>query len=434
MKAALWLVALFGVAVASALLLGGNQSTVTLFWPPHRIDVSFNLVLMVLLVSFVAVHLALRTLSAFFALPHQARRWRLQQKERAMHGALTDALFHMLTGRYVRSVKAAEQVLHISEALQSVRQLGDTLPKHLPPMQILAHLIAAESAHALRDRELRTSHFDAALALGQGASSGELEETMEAVHLGAARWTLSDREPEQALQWLDRIKHGAARRTLTLRLRLKATRLNRQHTIALDTARLLKKHGAFSETAANSLIRELVVAHLNDAHDSAQLQTAWGHLEASEREAPEVVLHATQRLHKLGAPATEVMPWLTPLWNRMVQHPDSCAPAMRHRIVLALSRTLLMVPPDADWLASIDRARQTYPRWVELQFLAGMVCWHHALWGKAQQMLEMAAPQLMHEELQRQAWRTLALLAEHKEETARAQIYWKRAAEVAVSA
>ena len=58
MKAALWLVALFGVAVATALLLGGNQSTVTLFWPPHRIDVSFNLVLMVLIGSFVGLHLA----------------------------------------------------------------------------------------------------------------------------------------------------------------------------------------------------------------------------------------------------------------------------------------------------------------------------------------------------------------------------------------
>jgi len=432
MKAALWLVALFGVAVSAALLLGGNQSTVTVFWPPHRIDVSFNLVLMVLLASFVVLHLALRTLSALFALPHQARRWRLQQKERAMHGALTAALLHMLTGRYVRSVKTAEELLQISTALKSVRQLGDTLPKHLPSMEILAHLIAAESAHALRDRDLRSHHLDEALALGLGKTSAELEETMEAAHLGAARWALNDREPEKALQWLDSIKVGAARRTLTLRLRLKATRLNQQHTIALDTARLLKKHGAFSETAAHSLIRELVIAHLNDAHDSAQLQTAWSQLEANEREVPEVVLHATQRLHKLGAPAREVMPWLTPLWNRMVQQPDSCSPAMRHRIVLALSGTLLMVPPEANWLVSIDRARQTYPRWVELQFLAGMVCWHHALWGKAQQMLEMAAPQLMHAELQRQAWRTLALLAEHKEETARAQIYWKRAAEVVV--
>lgn len=114
-------------------------------------------------------------------------------------------------------------------------------------MQILAHLIAAESAHALRDRELRTSHFDAAISLGHGQTSGELEETMEAAQLGAARWALNDREPEQAMQWLDGIKLGAARRTLALRLRLKATRLNRQHTIALDTARLLKNMARFQK-------------------------------------------------------------------------------------------------------------------------------------------------------------------------------------------
>jgi HemY protein len=433
MKLALWLVALFGVAVALALLFGGNQSTVTLFWPPHRIDVSFNLVLIALLAGFVGLHFALRTLSAFFALPRQARRWRLQQKERAINSALTQALSYMLTGRYIRSIHAAEQVLQTSEALQSVTQVGEILPKHLQPLQILAHLIAAESAHALRDRELRSRHLEAAIALGRAQGTGESEEVMEAAHLGAARWALSDREPEQAMQFLDVIKQGTARRTLALRLRLKATRLNRQHAIALDTARLLKKHGAFSETAANSMIRELVLAHLNDAHDSAQLQMVWGQLDASEKEMPEVVLHATDRLHKLGAPAAEGIPWLTPLWNLMVQQPDSCAPSIRHRIVLALSRTLLLMPPDADWLVSVDRARQAYPRWVELQFLAGMVCWHHALWGKAQQMLEMAAPQSMPPELQRQAWRTLALLAEQKEETARAQIYWKRAAEVVVA-
>lgn len=92
MRAALWFVALFGVAVASALLVGGNQSTVTVFWSPYRVDLSLNLVLLVLVVLFVMLHLAWRAMSALFELPHQARRWRLQQKERAMHAALLDAL------------------------------------------------------------------------------------------------------------------------------------------------------------------------------------------------------------------------------------------------------------------------------------------------------------------------------------------------------
>ena len=48
MRAALWLIALFAVAVAAALFAGNNQGTVTLYWPPNRIDLSLNLVLLLL--------------------------------------------------------------------------------------------------------------------------------------------------------------------------------------------------------------------------------------------------------------------------------------------------------------------------------------------------------------------------------------------------
>ena len=433
MRAALWLVALFGVAVASALLAGSNQSTVTVFWAPYRVDVSLNLALAVLTLLFVTVHVALRALSALFELPHQARRWRLQQKERAMHAALLDALTQWMTGRYLRAVKSAQQVLQLEALLADTRTRDDPAPRHAQQLRALAHLIAAESAQVLRDRDDRDSHFQSVLQLAEQHSSEAMTEAVDAAKLGAARWSLSDRDATQALRWLDSLPHGTARRTLSLRMRLKATRLNRQHTLALDTARLLTKHGAFSATAANSLVRELAVASLNDAHDSAQLQRAWDALEPSEQALPEVVLHAAQRMLRLSGQAESVMPWLTPLWNRMVQQADSCTPVIRQRLVQLLAQALAMLPADAEWLASIDRARQVYPRWVELQYLAGMVCWQHTLWGKAQQMLELAAPQLTDAELQRQAWRTLAQLAEHKEETARAQMYWKRAAEVAAA-
>lgn len=430
MRAALWLVALFGVAVASALLAGGNQSTVTVFWAPHRVDVSLNLALAVLVALFVTVHLAWRAMSALLALPNRARRWRLQQKERAMHGALLDALSHWMTGRYVRAVKSAEHVLSMQERLAASRTIDDSVPHHDTQLRAFAHLVAAESAQALRDREGRERHLQQVLALGEQYPSDSVGEAVDAAKLGAARWSLQDRDATQALHWLDSLPQGTARRTLSLRMRLKATRLNQQHSLALDTARLLSKHGAFSKTAAHSLIRELALASLNEAHDSAQLQRMWDALEPAEQALPEVVLHAAQAMLRLSGQAQVVMPWLTPLWNRMVQQPDSCTPAIRQRVVQLLTQALLLMPADAEWLASIDRARQAYPRWVELQYLAGMVCWHHTLWGKAQQMLELAAPQLTHVELQRHAWRTLAQLAEQKEETARAQMYWRRAAEV----
>jgi HemY protein len=74
MRAALWLVALFGVAVAVALLAGNNHAVVTLFWPPYRVDLSFNLLLLVLVGAFALLHFALKALSAVASLPRQARR------------------------------------------------------------------------------------------------------------------------------------------------------------------------------------------------------------------------------------------------------------------------------------------------------------------------------------------------------------------------
>ena len=432
MRAALWLVGLFGVAVASALLAGSNHSTVTVFWAPYRVDVSLNLALALLTALFVVLHLALRALSALLDLPQQAKRWRLQQKERAMHAALLDAMVQLLTGRYVRSGKSAQKALDLEQALAQHHRFDDALPRHATQLRALAHLLAAESAQALSDQERRESHLQAVLGIAERHLGESVQDVVEATRLRAARWALRDRNAPLALEWLNGLRHGTARRTLTLRLRLKATRLDKQYLLALDTARLLAKHGAFSSTAAHSLVRELAVVTLNEAQDAAQLQRAWSSLDTQERDMSEVALHAAQRMLKFSGEAQAVMPWLTPLWNRMLQQPDSLTPVVRYRLVHLLAQTLTAMPKDSEWLTSIEGARLAYPRWAELQYLAGMVCWQHALWGKAQQMLEQAAEHLQYPEMQRQAWRTLALLAEHKEETARAQLCWKRAAEVVI--
>ena len=46
MRIALSILTLFAIAVAVALLAGNNQGTITLFWPPYRVDLSLNLVLL----------------------------------------------------------------------------------------------------------------------------------------------------------------------------------------------------------------------------------------------------------------------------------------------------------------------------------------------------------------------------------------------------
>ncbi|MEP6792605.1 MAG: heme biosynthesis HemY N-terminal domain-containing protein, partial [Ramlibacter sp.] len=401
MRAALWLLALFGVAVAIALFAGNNQGTVTVFWPPYRVDLSLNLVLLLLFAAFVFLHAALGALAALFDLPRQALRWRAQQKERAMHASMLDAISHLVAGRFIRARKSAEAALAQEQSLAS----GGERLANGAQVRTLAHLLAAESAQSLQDRTAREEHLKRAL---EQASSRDAQETHEGALMRAARWSLDDRDPVAAMAWLKELPQGAARRTIALRMKLKAARLARQTGEALETARLLAKHRAFSTGAAQSIVRGLAADLLNSAHDPAQLQRAWASLEPGERLMPELAIHAAQRLTALGGDAHLARDWLVPVWERQGELGDS----LKVKLVRALEDGLDSL--DGAWLARIEAAQRANPRDDTLQYLAGMACMKRQLWGKAQQLLTQAALGLQDAKLHRNAWRALARLAEER--------------------
>src|SRR5659263_520012 len=194
MRAALWFLALFGIAVAIALFAGNNQGTITIFWPPYRVDLSLNLVLLTLTLLFVILHVALRALAALFAIPGHARSWRIQHQERAMHVALLDTLSHLMAGRFIRARKAAEVVLARESAMT---RSGETLA-YSGRLRALSHLLAAESAQSLQDKVAREAHFRKAL---EQAARRDAQETREGLQLRAARWALEDHDAQSALQW-----------------------------------------------------------------------------------------------------------------------------------------------------------------------------------------------------------------------------------------
>ncbi|VWX56478.1 Heme biosynthesis protein HemY [Burkholderiales bacterium 8X] len=423
MRAALWFLALFGVASAVALFAGNNQGTITVFWPPWRIDLSLNLVLMLLLAAFVLVHLALRGLSALFSLPRQARQWRLQQRERSLNAALLDALSQLLAGRFSRARKAAQAAL----AQERMLAAQDAALPQAPQIRVLAHLLAAESAQALQDRPGRDTHLQLALNESSERVAGLGNETREGVQLRAARWALDDRDPAAALVRLEELPQGAQRRTLALRLRLKAARQARQSLQALETARLLAKHRAFSPTAAQSILRGLAGDLLSSAHDPAQLLKAWHQLDPSERELPEVAIQAAQRMVALGGDLQLAREWLLPVWERMVSQPQALGDALRVKLTHALEAGLDSV--DAAWLARIEAAQVNNPRDPNLQYLAGMACKRRQLWGKAQQLLTQAGAGLHDRTLYQRAWVALAELAEGRGDHEQAALAWKRAAQ-----
>ncbi len=428
MRAALWFLGLFAIAAAGALFAGDNPGTVTVYWTPYRIDLSLNLVLLLVTGTFVLMHFALRGLSALFSLPNQARQWRIQQKERALHASVLDALAQLLAGRFSRSRKAALAALAQEKTLAAL----DVVLPQAAQIRMLSHLLAAESAQALQDRAARDAHLHQALhdASARGAATPE---TREGVQLRSARWALEDQDPSAALALMEELPQGVQRRTLALRLRLKAARQEHRTLEALQTARLLAKHRAFSASAAASIVRGLATELLSGAHDAAQVERAWADLEPAERAMPEVAIHAARCLATADGDLAVARGWLAPVWDRInlpARSSGGLEGSLRIKLVRALEAGLDSV--DADWLARIEAAQRNDPRDPALQYLAGMACMRRQLWGKAQQLLAQAAQGLQDAHLQRRAWLALAALSEQRDDATQAAIAWRRAAQVEI--
>jgi HemY protein len=415
--------ALFAIAVASALFAGNNPGTVTLFWAPHRIDMSLNLFLLLLAGSFLTLHLAMRALSSLISIPQQARRWRLLQKERAIHTALLDSLSHLVSGRFIRARKTADLVISLEE---SVQRGGEQLA-YSGRLRTLTHLIAAESAHALQDRAVRDAHFGQALVEAAGRDA---QEAREGVQLRRARWALDDRDAPAAMQWLDELPSGASRRTVALRMRFRAARQAGEPRLALESSRLLTKHRAFSEAAGKSIARGLAIELIGTAHDTVQMQRIWDVLERAEQTIPEVACEAAARLLLLGGGASVSRQWLLPVWESMVGDHNALNLVQRIRLVRVLEQGFGLAgeSPDTVWLSRIESAQMANPRDGVLQYLAGMVCMRLNLWGKAQQLLKQSLLTLNQSELTRDTWLALAQLAELRQDVQGAAEAYREAA------
>ena len=400
MRAALWLISLFGLAVSVAWLAGHNSGTVALFWMPYRVDFSLNLVLLALAAIVLVVVLAQQALSALLSLPKQAQRWRLQQKERAAHAALLESISNFMAGRFLRARKAAQTAL---EKEADLHEAGMRL-EHAVSLRTVAHIMVAESAHALQDRPLRQHHLQEALVAAQDGQSSERQALLDGAQLRAARWLLDDRDAAGSLDLLKSLPPASGRRMVAMRLQLKAARLAGQSAQALETAVLLAKHRAFTPATADSLVRGLILDWLAHAHDADAVQRLWLNLTPAQRDRPELAAEAALRLMAVGGSGAVARSWLQPLWS-FLQAPKSSGTPEMLRMVEALDASL--TDPQASdarqWLARIEAAQQAQPQEACLQYLAGMVCKRHQLWGKAQSLLTQAVKGLKSPALKRRA-------------------------------
>lgn len=396
---------IFVVAVVAAGTLGTNDGLVTISWGHWRTELSLNLFLLGLVVACTALVITIQAMDSLLRLPRRAREWRVGRRDRLAQAALRDALAQYFGGRYSRAQRAARKALAIQADTPDLRQD--------PDFAVLAHLLAAGSAHRLQDRPRRDAALRDALELARRQGSGRPAE--EGARLLAAEWALDDRDAQRALTMLGDLPPGVARRTQALRLRLQAARLARQPLDALKTARLLAKHQAFSPAAAASLVRTLAYEALEAARDTDQLRRVWQQLEPADRRDAHVAARAAQRAAALGAPE-DGRGWLRPFWDQIRQLGDE----ERTLVARALGEAADGI--GGEWLPRLQAATEALPQDAAVAYATGVVMARRELWGMAQRHLERAAADAgLDPGLRRRAWRLLATLAERAGDTARAE-------------
>ena len=115
MRIALWLVGLFAVAAVVALFAGSNPGTVTLYWPPLRVDLSLNLFLLLQVVLFALLYFLLRAVRATVRMPAQVAAYRQRKRERDGNKGLREALKALFEGRFGHAEKAALRAAELDE-------------------------------------------------------------------------------------------------------------------------------------------------------------------------------------------------------------------------------------------------------------------------------------------------------------------------------
>ncbi len=416
MRGVIWFILLFAAAVVAATALGQNDGLVTVAWRGWRMELSLNLALLLLLSAGLAVFLALRALEVFLSLPRRAGEWRALQRERAAHGALREAFSAYFSGRYSRAQKAARRAMSLHDEFPDLPLSDDH--------QALAQLVAAGSLHRLQDKGGR----DALLAaIRRTPVSATSRAAVDGALMLGAEWALDDSNPERAEEFLQALPAGVARRTLALRLRLKAARMARRTHEALELARLLAKHQAFSVTASTGLLRALALEHLDAARDAEQLQQQWSQLALDERRDSILVSHAVRKAVGWGALA-QARQWLEQVWGDLPRQEAED----RGRIVFALASCAQGA--GTDWLERAESAARTWPGDPAVALAAGLVCAERQLWGKARQYLEPAAAHVaLLPAARRLALHTLAAIAREQGDETRALAHEAGAAALEVS-
>ena len=377
MRLLLWLVALMAAAIGIAVTARFNPGNVVLFYPPHRIDMSLNLFVVLLIVLFLVLYGLVRALNATLKMPQRVAAYRQRKREREGNKGLRDALKALFEGRFGHAEKAAMRAAE------------------LPENAGLAGLIGARAAHRMREPARRDAWL-AGIAHDTSLKTARLMTVTELL--------VDDHQPEAALEAVAELNASGQRHIHALQWAMKANQQARNWPEVLRLVRILDKRKAL-HPALSSRLRELAYEALlgEPGHDAESIRRVWSTVPAADRCIPYIAARAATAFNARGlhdearAIAEDA---LKANWDERVvrAYRDAAGPSGSPSL-------LAQIESCETWL----KQRPTDP---ELALTLGSLCLKQKLWGKAQRYLEQALSDATEAPMVREAHLKLAQMHE----------------------
>lgn len=276
------LLMLFSLAVALALFIEFNHGNIAIFWPPYRIDLSLNVAVIGLIVSFIAGYFVLLAAARLIDLPNRVQRYRLKRQELSTSIAFRDAVLALFEGRFGRAERLSEIAVADSKYADA------------------ASLIAARATHRMREFERR----DSWMKRGTTAADSANDSLSNAQLMTMAELAIEDRSEASARDAIAAVKTMQARGARQIhaqRTVLRAYELTENWPEVIRLCRLLYKRNALHATASRGLLSRAHRALMKTLIDNpSALKSHWSQMSSAEQSWPEVVEPAAQAFAAAG--------------------------------------------------------------------------------------------------------------------------------------
>ncbi len=355
MRILVWLIALFALAVGVTLFAQVNTGYALLFVPPWRVEISLNVFILLVLITVAVLYAVTRLVRELGGLPTRVKRYRDRQAQDASIKLERESRIAFHEGRYQRAERLAGEAYAASRTAEAIAVNG---------------LLAARSAHAMRDYAKRDRYF------------AELKQKLTPQHLALAMTMaelfLDERRYADADTAIAEARAVSPKLTAAMRLELRLRQREDNPQAVLRLCEQLAKSDAL-DAAQVARIRAQALLSLLASHVLAgrELKNWWLKLSAEDKALPQITAAAVDQFSEQGS-AEEAR---TIIEETLAKQWSSDLVERYGQLDLPAEDRVRQLQQAEAWLVA-------HPEDSQLLLTLGRLCSARSLWGKALNYLE----------------------------------------------